>query len=100
MRTLALVSVLLCTPVLAAPHCTILRDGHGHIARSAAAKNQFKRGHPCPANGHRSGACPGYVIDHIQPLCACGKDAAENMQWQNLAASRAKDILERRMCAL
>ena len=27
----------------------------------------FKYGHPCPSNGHTSGPCPGYVIDHIAP---------------------------------
>lgn len=36
--------------------------------RSYAAKAEFKRESPCPANGHRRGPCPGYQIDHIVPL--------------------------------
>jgi hypothetical protein len=39
--------------------------------RSAAAKREFQLTHPCPANGHTSGACPGYFKDYIKPL-ACG----------------------------
>jgi len=39
----------------------VTRDSHGRIMRSAAAKDSFKRDHPCPANGHSSGSCPGYV---------------------------------------
>ena len=43
------------------------RDAHGHIKRSQEAKDQFKKSHPCPSTG-KSGACPGYVIDHVVPL--------------------------------
>jgi len=42
---------------------------------------------------------PGYVIDHIIPLCAGGKDEPSNMQWQELAASYRKDVFERALCA-
>jgi hypothetical protein len=31
------------------------------------------------------GACPGYVIDHINPLECGGADAPFNMQWQTIA---------------
>jgi hypothetical protein len=35
------------------------------------------------------------VIDHVVPL-ACGRaDATDNMQWQTVAAARAKDRWER-----
>ena len=30
-----------------------------------------------------TGACPGFVVDHIQPLKRGGMDAPENMQWQS-----------------
>lgn len=70
-------------------------DKHGKIKRSAAARDAFKRGHPCPATGRRTGSCPGYVIDHVQPLECGGADAPSNMQWQTVAEGKAKDKTER-----
>lgn len=75
-----------------------LRDAKGRIVRSEAAKKDFKVSNPCPANGHRSGACPGYVIDHITPLACGGADAPSNMQWQTIAEGKAKDKWERDGC--
>jgi hypothetical protein len=46
----------------------VARDSHGKIARSSHAKDAFKRQHPCPSTGRSSGACPGYVIDHVIAL--------------------------------
>jgi hypothetical protein len=46
--------------------------------RSEAAKNHFKAVHPCPANGHNYGSCPGYVIDHITALACGGADAPDD----------------------
>ena len=66
--------------------------------RSASAIAAFKRHTPCPATLARSGSCPGYIIDHIIPLCAGGPDTSANMQWQTRADSLAKDIDERRQC--
>jgi hypothetical protein len=50
------------------------------------------------STGATSGACPGYVRDHIVPLCAGGADATWNMQWQTVADGEAKDVTERRTC--
>lgn len=66
--------------------------------RSAAARYQFKKHNPCPANGERFGRCPGYVIDHIVPLCSAGPDLPANMQWQAAEEAKAKDALERKIC--
>ena len=66
--------------------------------RSSAAVAEFKRQHPCPATGKPRGACPGYVVDHIVPLCANGADAPTNMQWQTVDEAKAKDREERRQC--
>jgi len=63
--------------------------------RSSSAKAEFKREHPCPANGHRSGPCPGYVIDHVVPLACNGADLPNNMQWQTVPDAKAKDRWER-----
>jgi hypothetical protein len=41
---------------------------------------------------------PGYVIDHIKPLACGGLDAPSNMQWQTIAAAKAKDKVERIGC--
>jgi hypothetical protein len=77
------------TYAIAAP-----RDSHGKIARSQQAKSEFKHQHPCPSTGRSSGACPGYVIDHVQPLKRGGADAPSNMQWQTKEAAKAKDKTE------
>lgn len=49
---------------------------------------------PCPSTGATSGACPGYVIDHVTPLKRGGADAPTNMQWQTTAEAKAKDKWE------
>ena len=70
------------------------RDKHGKIARSQAAKNNFKKAHPCPSTGRSTGACPGYVIDHVRPLKRGGPDVPSNMQWQTTEEGHAKDKWE------
>ena len=67
-------------------------------ARSAAERKEFQRSTPCPSTGKTAGKCPGYVVDHIVPLCAGGEDNPGNMQWQELADSKAKDKQEWRHC--
>lgn len=66
--------------------------------RDPKAKAAFKRAHPCPATEKTRGACPGYVIDHIRPLCAGGPDRSSNMQWQTVAEAKKKDRLENEEC--
>jgi hypothetical protein len=56
-------------------------DATGGIHRSASEIARFKLVHPCPANGNKSGACPGWDIDHVIPLACGGCDAINNMQW-------------------
>ena len=65
------------------------------IIRSQSAIAAFKRMNPCPTNGRRSGACGGYVIDHKCPLDCGGKDAPENMQYQDKLTAHKKDLWER-----
>lgn len=79
-------------------HADIIRDKHSRIARSQEAKKLFKLKHPCPANGLRTGPCPGYVIDHVVALACGGPDTPGNMQWQTKAAAKAKDKWERIGC--
>jgi len=74
------------------PAATVARDQRGRIQRSAAARHSFAR-----QTGYPNGR-PGYVIDHIKPLACGGADTPSNMQWQTVAAGKAKDGVERRGC--
>lgn len=58
----------------------------------------FMKKHPCPSTGKTRGACPGYVVDHIKPLCAGGPDRPSNMQWQTVKEAKIKDRKERALC--
>jgi hypothetical protein len=72
----------------------VKRNLHGRIARSRPAKRDFEKTHPCPSTGRKSGACPGYVIDHVIALKRGGADNPSNMQWQTTQAAREKDKWE------
>lgn len=86
-------------PLRKASGCPIVRDRRGRIMRSEEQKKVFKAHNACPSlHSYTLGSCPGYVVDHIWPLCAGGCDNPENMQWQTVKQSRAKDRLERILC--
>ena len=68
-------------------------NSHGRIPRSREAKDQFLR-----RTGYPHGR-PGYVVDHIVPLCAGGADAPSNMQWQTVEEAKVKDRQERAECS-
>lgn len=61
------------------------------LSRDLRQRYAFRKDNPCPVTGKTRGACPGYVVDHIQPLCAGGADHPSNMQWLTVEAARAKD---------
>ncbi len=90
-KILRIIMVIFMTFQAAAPAQAI-----GH--RSHVAKAAFKRQHPCPSTGKPRGACPGWVIDHVVPLCAGGPDDPANMQWQTMADAKAKDLEEAKQC--
>lgn len=64
------------------------------IKRSSSAKREFKKERPCPSTGQSTGACPGWVIDHIKPLKKGGPDRPSNMQWQSVEEAKEKDRWE------
>ena len=66
--------------------------------RSSTVKHEFQRQHPCPSTGRTTRACPGYVKDHVVPLDCGGPDNVANLQWQTVAAAKAKDKWERKSC--
>jgi hypothetical protein len=66
--------------------------------RSPEVAREFQRLHPCPSTGKPKGRCPGYVKDHIKPLCAGGLDHPSNMQWQTVGDAKKKDRIEKAQC--
>lgn len=67
------------------------------LPRSLSEVRAFRRGHRCPSTGKRSGACPGYQVDHVVPLCAGGADHPGDMQWPSVDAHHAKTRVD--VCA-
>jgi hypothetical protein len=88
-RILALVCCLALAPSLAS----------AREYRSSRVKHEFQRQHPCPSTGHATGACLGYIKDHIRALAYGGPDSVANLQWQTVEAAKAKDRWERKSCA-
>jgi hypothetical protein len=86
------------------PVCLIAMLSLGSLSaapvRDPAKVRAFRKTHPCPKTGMLTGSCPGYVIDHIKPLCFGGADDPSNMAWEETAASYIKDNFEREACAL
>ncbi len=80
-------------PTSRASHsATTGRDPRGRIRRSEQAKHAFE-----VQTGYPHGR-PGYLVDHIIPLACGGADSPSNMQWQTVAAAKAKDKVERQGC--
>jgi len=67
-------------------------------ARPAAALRTFKQANPCPATGAVRGQCPGYVVRHVEPVCAGGAATAGNLQWLSLAQAKAQGRWDRQYC--
>lgn len=70
------------------------------FARDPKQVAAFRKTHPCPGTGKTAGACKGWVVDHIKPLCFAGADHPDNMTWQEQKVSYLKDSFEREACAL
>lgn len=83
---IGLILILLALPALA------------RTRRSAAQRAAFVSVHHCPSTGRARGPCPGYVVDHVVPLCAGGPDRPGNMQWQTVEDAKTKDRAERALC--
>jgi hypothetical protein len=66
----------------------------GQAARDPATRAAFHRQNPCPSTGKASGACPGYVVDHVHPLKRAGADRPSNMRWQTVEEAKRKGRVE------
>lgn len=87
-----LITILLLCFSLSAHPCDIKRDKHGKIYRDKIVVKHFMK-----ETGYPYGR-PGYVVDHIIPLCACGKNELSNLQWQSIEEAKKKDKEERKLC--
>jgi hypothetical protein len=56
--------------------------------------------HPCPGGPDKGSVrrCKGYIVDHKKALACGGVDKPANMQWQTVAAAKAKDKVELKGC--
>lgn len=85
--------------LLAAVVCTLVAPAtEARTERDRAQVRAFRAENPCPATGRTRGACPGYHVDHITPLCAGGADRPENMQWITREDHRFKTLVDVREC--
>lgn len=75
------------SPAVGPSTCTTPTTRHAAVRHAFLLKTGYPKGRP------------GYVVDHITPLCACGPDTVENMQWQTATDAAIKDIGERQQCA-
>jgi hypothetical protein len=89
-RLLATVAVAFCVVTAASAQAA----GYRHHHRSRWVTEEFEKENPCPSTGRTRGACPGWIKDHIVPLCKGGADAVWNLQWQTTTAAKAKDKWE------
>src|SRR5207302_639301 len=97
-RRVALACVIVAICLLIVASILLSSSANAETHRDAHQRALFIKSHPCPANGKTRGACPGYVVDHIKPLCAGGPDRPPNMQWQTVAEAKKKDRLEAQEC--
>lgn len=73
-------------------------DCHARIVRDKSQVARFRAEQPCPVTGRAKGACPGWQVDHIIPLCAGGQDSRANMQWITVEDHRFKTFVDVREC--
>lgn len=70
----------------------------GAAARDASVIREFRKANPCPATGKTTGACPGWQVDHADPLCAGGEDRIQNLQWLSTEQHKWKTRSDIRLC--
>lgn len=84
----------LCGPVWAA-----CEDGRcRNYPRDPAVTHAFTLTVPCPSTGDTGHRCPGFIRDHLIPLCAGGADAVSNLWWEESARASRKDKRELQLC--
>jgi hypothetical protein len=62
--------------------------------RSPKTTAAFRKLVACPSTHKFTGACPGWIMDHMHSLRCGGLDVPENLWWQTVEESRLKDVQE------
>ncbi len=73
-------------------------EASARIPRNSEVLREFQRQTPCPATKSTTGRCPGWQIDHVEPLCAGGADRVENLQWLTIQEHKWKTRTDVRVC--
>ena len=78
----------------------VVRNADGTIARSSRVTSAYRRLYACPSTLLKTGACPGWSLDHVRPLDCGGLDSVSNLTWmdnriKSCAAPQCKDRYER-----
>src|SRR4029077_6725496 len=71
-------------------HIVRLWQLFGCQCRKSGLSAQPQQRHPRPSTGWTTGACHGYVRNHIRPLACGGPDAVFNLQWQTTPPAAAR----------
>lgn len=82
MRALILAMALLCA------------QAEATTPRGTAAPAAFRKINPCPSTHKTTGACPGWVMDHLHSLRCGGADVPENLWWMTTEEAKVKDKQE------
>jgi 5-methylcytosine-specific restriction endonuclease McrA len=61
-------------------------------------RHAFVKEQACPSTGRHRLPCPGWQIDHVQPLKCNGPDNTANLQWLTVEDHKAKTKREARLC--
>ena len=78
--------------------CLGMSAGALAAPRSPAIKSEFRKLNPCPTTGKKTGACPGWQVDHREALVCGGRDELANLQWLPIAEHREKTRAEVKLC--
>lgn len=82
--SLFIVNVSHADPLLETRYCgSPKRNANGEIIRRADVLAAFRKAHPCPATGLKTGACNGWQINHEISLACGGCDSVSNLTWKN-----------------
>jgi hypothetical protein len=92
-----LLSALLCL-VVAITAATAPISAEAQIKRDRSQVRAFRAENPCPSTSRTRGACAGWEIDHVVPLCAGGADHPTNLQWLRKEDHRFKTLVDVREC--
>lgn len=82
--TLCIAFPAMANPLLEERYCgSPKRNAKGEIIRRADVLAAFRKVHPCPSTGLKTGACNGWQMNHDLPLACGGCDAVSNITWKN-----------------